>query len=163
VLPPVVSRPRMPGYGVLPAEEGGGLLPWDWALERLHDSHDYWVSTMRPGGIPHCMPVWGVWREGIWFSSSLGSRKARNLAANPGCCIATGDPAEPVVLEGIAQRILDLEVIAEFVTALNRKYGTDYGADFFAPDRNAVFHVRPTKVIALASANFVGSPTRWTF
>jgi hypothetical protein len=156
----------MPGYGVLSADEGGGLLPWEWALKRLRDSHDYWVSTVSTAGVdavPHCMPVWGVWHEGIWFSSSLGSRKARNLAENASCCIATSDPAEPVVLEGVAQQVRDLVVIAEFVTALNRKYATAYGADFFAPDRNAVFHVRPRKVIALASANFVGSPTRWTF
>ena len=47
----------MSGYGV---EEGGELLPWAWALERLTRSHDYWVATSRPDGRPHVMPVWAV-------------------------------------------------------------------------------------------------------
>ncbi|MDQ2759398.1 MAG: pyridoxamine 5'-phosphate oxidase family protein [Actinomycetota bacterium] len=39
------------------------------------------------------MPVWGVWHEDhLWFSSSKGSRKARNLAAEPRCSISTDDP-----------------------------------------------------------------------
>ena len=33
----------MPGYGILPAGEGTGLLPWEWAVERLARSHDYWL------------------------------------------------------------------------------------------------------------------------
>src|SRR6266566_1724939 len=30
---PIGSRPYMPGYGTLPDDEGGGLLPWSWAEE----------------------------------------------------------------------------------------------------------------------------------
>ncbi len=42
---PVASRPFMPGYGILPADAGSGLLPWAWAVERLERSHNYWVAT----------------------------------------------------------------------------------------------------------------------
>ena len=35
----------MPGYGTLPATEGGGLLPWSWAEERLIRSHDFWLAN----------------------------------------------------------------------------------------------------------------------
>jgi hypothetical protein len=42
VMPePRASRPYMPDYGVQPADEGTGLLPWSWAEERLIGSHDY--------------------------------------------------------------------------------------------------------------------------
>jgi hypothetical protein len=65
----------MPGYGTLPEGEGGGLLPWSWAEERLVRSHDFWLATVTPDGAPHLMPVWAVWHEGrLWFSSSNGSR-----------------------------------------------------------------------------------------
>ena len=38
------------------------------------------------------MPVWAVWEAGrLWFSSSLGSRTMRNLAANPVVAVATED------------------------------------------------------------------------
>ncbi len=32
---PRASRPYMPGYGILDAASGKGLLPWSWASERL--------------------------------------------------------------------------------------------------------------------------------
>ena len=52
------------------------------------------------------MPVWGVWDGGVvWFSSSNGARKSRNIAANPGCVVTTSDPNEPVVVEGLAERV----------------------------------------------------------
>lgn len=74
---PRADRPHMPGYGVRPAGEGTGLLPWSWAAERPARSHDYWVATTWPGRPPHVMPVWGVWRDGaLRFSSGLQSRKA---------------------------------------------------------------------------------------
>ena len=34
-MEPAPSRPFMPGYGILPASEGAGLLQWEWAVERL--------------------------------------------------------------------------------------------------------------------------------
>ena len=161
---PIASRPHMPGYGLLEAAQGTGLLPWAWAVERLERSHDYWVATVRPDGRPHVMPVWGVWlQDSVWFSSSRESRKARNLAANPSCTITTDNPYEPVVVEGAAVQVTDLSVIARFVAATNQKYGTDYAVDFFGPERNACFEVRPTWAFGLTESDFTGSPTRWLF
>jgi len=42
----------MPGYGLPAADKGKGLLPWEWAVERLTESHNYWVATTRPEGRP---------------------------------------------------------------------------------------------------------------
>jgi pyridoxine/pyridoxamine 5'-phosphate oxidase len=98
----------MPGYGTLPATEGSGLLRWSWAEERLARSHDYWLATVTPWGTPHIMPVWAIWHEGrLWFSSSNGSRKTRNLTGQPQCSMTTDDPLEPVVVEGAVERITD--------------------------------------------------------
>ena len=154
----------MPGYGTLDAERGTGILPWSWARERLERSHDHWVATTRPDGRPHIMPVWGVFADGaFWFSSSRGSRKARNLAANPACAITTDNAYEPVVIEGIAELIQDLTGIGGFVTAINAKYKTDYSIDFFNPAENACFRVRPSWAFGLLESDFTGSPTRWVF
>jgi len=161
---PIGTRPHMPGYGTLDAEHGTGLLPWSWARERLERSHDYWVATTHPDGRPHVMPVWGVFADGaFWFSSSRGSRKARNLAANPACAITTDNAYEPVVIEGIAELIQDLTGIGGFVTAINAKYKTDYSIDFFNPTENACFRVRPSWAFGLLESDFTGSPTRWVF
>jgi hypothetical protein len=164
VIDPVASRPFMPGYGTLPATQGTGLLPWSWAEERLVRSHDYWLATVKPSGAPHLMPVWAVWHEGrLWFSSSNGSRKARNLMATPHCSISTDNPAEPVVVEGAVERVTDPLQLERMLAAENAKYGTDYGMEMLAPAANSVFALRPDWVFALDSNDFAGSPTRFIF
>jgi pyridoxamine 5'-phosphate oxidase-like protein len=91
---PRASRPYMPGYGIARPEEGSGLLHWSWAAERLTTARNYWVATVWPDGRPHIMPVWGMWDDStLWFSSAEGSRKVRNLAADPRCCIRAGRPS----------------------------------------------------------------------
>lgn len=154
----------MPGYGILPHDEGSGLLPWTWASERLLHSHDYWLATIRPDGRPHVMPVWAVWADGgLWASSALGSRKARNLAADGRCTITTDDALEPVVVDGHAEVVTDTDPITAFLDAMNAKYGTSYEPSFLDPEVNATFCITPEVVIGLSEQDFVGSPTRWTF
>jgi len=154
----------MPGYGLLPAGEGTGLLPWSWAEERLISSRHYWVVTVWPDGRPHAMPVWGLWHQGrFWFSSSKPSRKSRNLAAHPRCVVTTEDPANPVVVEGIAEPITDRADLELMLVLENRKYETAYGMDMLDPALNSAFRVRPLWAFALREDDFTGSPTRWEF
>jgi hypothetical protein len=161
---PAADRPFMPGYGVLPASEGSGLIAWAEGERRLTVSHDYWCATVRPDRAPHVMPVWGVWLDGrIWFSSGLRSRKARNLSADPRCTLTTDDARSPVVLDGVAERVVDPEPIAAFVAAVNAKYAAAVTVEFLDPAVNGTFAVAPRRVIALSDGDFTGSPTRWTF
>ena len=154
----------MPGYGVVGAAEGTGLLPWSWAEERLTVSHDYWVATTWPDGRPHVMPVWAVWDAGyLWFSSSRGSRKARNLDADPRLTVTTDNALEPVVVEGTAERVRELDARRRFIGLTNAKYDTDYSVEFLDPDVNGTYRVTPVRVIGLVEAHFTDSPTRWLF
>ncbi len=154
----------MPGYGILPAGEGRGLLPWSWVEERLSASRNFWLATVTPTGVPHLMPVWGIWRaDRLWFSSSNDSRKSRNLAAEPRCTVSTADPAEPVVIQGRAQRITNRHTLADLLAAENAKYGTSYGWEIVDPAANSVFALCPEWIFALDSADFTSSPTRFTF
>ena len=161
---PTASRPHMPGYGIVEATEGSRLLPWSWAEKRLSESHDYWLSTIRPDCRPHIMPVWGVWNESrLWFSSSLASRKARNLLNDPRCTIATDNALEPVVMEGTAERVTDLKLLARMLELENRKYSTNYGTEMLDLEANAWFRFRPRWAFGLMESDFTGSPTRWRF
>jgi general stress protein 26 len=154
----------MPGYGILPHDEGTGLLPWTWAAERLLHSHDYWLATISRDGRPHVMPVWAVWRhDALWASSALGSRKARNLADDGRCTITTDDALEPVVVEGHAEIVQDAALIGDFLAGMNGKYGTSYEPSFLDPGVNATFRITPEVVFGLTEEDFAGSPTRWTF
>jgi hypothetical protein len=108
------------------------------------------------------MPVWGVWLDdALWFSSSRRSRKAANLAGDPRCTVTTDDPREPVVLEGLADRIGDPSGRHAFLDAVVAKYAIDLPEDFVDPERNATFRVRWHWVFGLAESDFTGSPTVW--
>jgi hypothetical protein len=67
----------MPDYGIMPADAGGGLLPWSWAVQRLDRAHNYWVATSKPAGSPHLAAVWGVWVDGAFHFSTAGVRARR--------------------------------------------------------------------------------------
>lgn len=153
----------MPGYGLLGPDEGTGLLPWQWAEERLVSSRNYWVVSLWPDGRPHAMPVWGLWHErSFWFSSSKGSRKARNLAADARCVVTTEDAADPVIMEGSAELVTEPEALATVLALENAKYDTNYTIDLLDPDVNSVYRVRPRWAFGLRHGDFTGSPTRWT-
>jgi hypothetical protein len=157
---PTTSRPHMIDYGTLPATEGTGLLPWSWAEERLAASHDYWIGTTWPDGRPHISPVWGIWRDGaVWFSCGPNSRKARNLARDPRCSVATDNAYEPVIVDGVAT--LDMSGVVPFTELGNAKYEATNTVEFFAA--NHLYRVDPITVIGLTEADFAGSPTRWRF
>jgi len=154
----------MPGYGLLKADEGSGLLPWSWAEERLIASRNYWLVSVWPDGRPHAMPVWGLWHEGaFWFSSSTGSRKARNLGGDPRCVVMTEDAMNPVVMEGTAELITEPEALATILALENMKYETSYTIDLLDPSVNSVYRVRPLWAFGLRHDDFTGSPTRWSF
>jgi hypothetical protein len=99
----------------------------------------------------------------LWFSSSLRSAKARNIAAGSAVSIATDDPYEPVVVEGAAEVVTGPDALRGFLDAMNTKYETSYGPEFLDPAANASMRLRPEKVFALREKDFTGSPTRWTF
>ena len=154
----------MPGYGVVPANEGSGLLPWSWAEDKLRGSHDYWLGSVRPDGRPHIMPVWGVWTDGaFWFSSAAASRKALKLTADSHCTVAIDDAIDPVVLDGVAEVRAGEQDRLRFLDALNAKYSVEYGLDFLDGVTSLCLKVRPVTVFGLLQADFTGSPTRWTF
>jgi len=157
-----MRRPYMPGYGVQDPEEGTGLLPWAWAEERLRTSHDYWLATTWPDGRPHVMPVWGLWIDGgLWFCSSLHSRKTRNLMRDGRCVATTDDPLEPVVVEGVAAIVTETAALEAMLDAMNAKYEVTYALDFLDPAVNATFRIQPHWAVGLLERDFTGSPTRW--
>ncbi|MCI0354918.1 MAG: pyridoxamine 5'-phosphate oxidase family protein [Acidobacteria bacterium] len=156
--PPRAGRPHMPGYGI--PESKDGLLPWAWAARRLEKAHTYWLSTTRPGGRPHTMPVWCVWLEGrLFFSTGRKSRKARNLARNPRCavCLAVGKGA--VVVEGVARRMRDAPLTRRAAALYETKYRSPI------PAGEPVYAVEPQVAFGLMESmeDFSRTATRWQF
>jgi PPOX class probable F420-dependent enzyme len=122
------------------------------------------VATVWPDGRPHVMPVWGMWDDStLWFTSAVGSRKIRNLTADPRCCVTTEDASDPVVIEGRADITTEPAALQRVIDLMNAKYHTDFGVDFLDPATNATVGVRPRRVFSLRAGDFTGSPTRWIF
>ena len=152
----------MPGYGVLPEDQGTGLLEWSWAASRLSSSQGYWLASVCPDGRPHVMPVWAVFIDDrVWFSSGPRSRKVANIRRSPAVVITTDDAASPVIAEGEAHEATDPRLLTRFATAMDSKYRTEYGVEFYRA--NATFSVHLAKVIGIDGLDFAGSATRWTF
>lgn len=52
-----------------------------------------WLSTVRPDGRPHVIPIWFWWDgRSLLFASKPDACKVANLRANTACMLAVGDP-----------------------------------------------------------------------
>jgi hypothetical protein len=92
---------------------GNPPLPWS----RPHDllaagppgpDIPFFLGTTRPDGRPHAAGIGVLWLDGdLYFTSGPGTRKARNLTANPACTISVRLEGIDLVLEGDATRVVD--------------------------------------------------------
>lgn len=154
---PKAGRPHMPGYGI--SESRKGILPWSWAKERLEANRNYWISTIRPDGRPHAMPVWGVWhKDRLVFSTAITSTKSRNLLADPRCTATTESATEALIVEGIAKIVSGRAILAPVWNAYKQKYD-------WSIDGEKLFVLKPTTVFAFIETadQFPTAATRWRF
>ena len=74
-------------------------------LARANFAH---VATVLPSGAPHSVPVWiALEGERIAFFTQEGSRKARNLAADPRVAISIVDHEDPYRMAQIRGRVME--------------------------------------------------------
>jgi len=132
-----------------------------------------WLSTIRPDGSPHVAGVVGHWLEDtLYFVSGPGTRKARNLGANPRCSFAISLPDLDLVLDGAAARVTDpatLKRVAEGYSARGWPLEVDgdlVTASFWAPTAPPPpWHLHAfatTTAVGVATAGPAGA-TRWRF
>src|SRR4029453_14451126 len=96
---------------------GSPPLPWRRPPARLvanpaQPGTSYFLGTSRPDGRPHAAGIGALWDDGdLYFTSGPGTRKARELAANPACTFSVGLAGIDLVLEGEAARVTDPPVL----------------------------------------------------
>jgi general stress protein 26 len=159
---PKASRPQMPkNYGIAKPNKGKGLLPWSHVCERMEAARNYWISTTRPDGRPHVMPVWGVWVDDrFYFGTDKGSRKARNIASNPAMAVHLESGDEVVIIEGFAEEVTDSSVLGQVDKGCLKKYqmGLSDG-----PGNSVIYGLKPRVAFGWRENDFNLSATRWTF
>jgi PPOX class probable F420-dependent enzyme len=142
-----------------------GQLTWSWIDRRLRSMREIWVATADAESRPHAVPVWFWWDgEHVYFTTKASSRKARNLAHQPEAVLHNGDGADPIIIEGRAEPVIDQRELERIDHAYAEKYvAPDSGerASIFVED-DVVLRVRPRRVLAWEYAN-VGYRTDWIF
>lgn len=102
------------GHDELPWSRARALL----ASETPESDLTFFVATVRPDGRPHSAGVGALWvDDALYFVGGPGTRRSRNLAANPACSVSVRLPGLDLVLEGEARRVTDPSTLERVATA----------------------------------------------
>jgi hypothetical protein len=157
---------------------GDPALPWSRPRDLLaastpKPSTPFFLGTSRPDGRPHTAGIGALWLDGdLYFTSGPGTRKARNLAANPACTISVRLEDIDLVLEGEATRVTDRPTL-EQVAGLYAEGGwpavvegdaltAPYSAPSAGPPPWYLYRFTFHTAVGVATAEPNGA-TRWRF
>lgn len=155
---------------------GNPALPWSRARDLLavpSQTDRFFLGTVGPDGRPHAAGVGALWFDSDFYVvSGPGTRKSRNLAANPACTISAALRGIDLVFEGEATRVTD-EPTLERLAALYRAQGwpaevegnaftAPYSAPSAGPPPWRLYRVTFHTAIGVAAEEPYGA-TRWRF
>jgi hypothetical protein len=156
---------------------GNPALPWSRARDALADKQwehrTFFLGTVGPDGRPHAAGTGALWSDGdLYVVSGPGTRKSRNLAANPAGTIAASLRGIDLVFEGEAARVTDGPTL-ERVAALYREAGwparvegeaftAPYNAPSAGPPPWYLYRFTFQTVFGVAGEE-PGGATRWRF
>lgn len=158
---------------------GNVALPWSRARDALtaptppgiHNS--FFLGTIRPDGRPHAAAIGALWIDDeLYFTSGDGTRKSRNLAANPTCTISVKLGGIDLVLEGEASKVTDRPTLERAASEYRgggwpaEVEGDAFTAPFSAPSAGPppwqLYRFTIHTAFGVATADPQGA-TRWRF
>ncbi|WP_431896106.1 pyridoxamine 5'-phosphate oxidase family protein [Nonomuraea sp. bgisy101] len=143
---------------------------WDDARTCLEAAPKAWLSTVRPDGRAHAMPVLLVWVDDApWITTRPTSRKGRNLAGNANCVVTVGSEALDLVVEGKAVRAWDEAELLRVAAAFKAKYEWDLAVRDGSVHEDALpgspeygfYRITPTRAFGYGVDGLTA--TRWRF
>lgn len=142
-----------------------GFIPWSKIDHFLHAFRSIWISTTRPDGRPHVVPVWYIW-DGhyLYFISERSLQKSRNLARQPWIVVHAGDGDDVIILEGPVEIVTDRAELEKVDAAYRAKYvdpGSGAQATIFEPQVD-LYRVNVEHVMAWEYGT-VANRTDWKF
>jgi hypothetical protein len=157
---------------------GSPALPWSRPRDQLaadtpKPDTPLFLGTCRPDGRPHAAGIGALWLDGdLYFTAGPGTRKARNLAANPACTVSARLTDIDLVAEGEAVRVTDAATL-ERVAAAFREGGwpaqvdgdaftAPYSAPSAGPPPWHLYRFTMHAAFGVATAEPYGA-TRWRF
>ena len=107
------------------------------------------VATVLPDGAPHSVPVWACLEgDRIAFFTQPGSRKARNLAADPRVALSVVDHEQPYRMAQVRGRVVET-VHGEEALAIMDRMSMRYTGKPFPVRRGIALLVEPEHVYDL--------------
>lgn len=144
-------------------DEASYVINWKDVEGELELAQMYWITSLQEG-IPHSVPVIGIWSEGSLYSCNPRSeQKYTNLQANPVCQALIGsnqlNKGLNVAVHGVAEEMTDMDDRLRFGKQMAEKFPLPWR--FIGTEEDMwVYRVVPTHVRAfhrmnpLASARF---------
>ena len=123
--------------------------------QRLRTETMIWLSSVKPNGDPHMVPVWFLWDgNAVLIFSQPNTQKMRNLQGNPHVMLAldtADDGGDIVMLTGTAELDETTNMAAAF-PAYIQKYGQQiqsfgWSIESMAQDYSRAIRVTPTKFL----------------
>lgn len=133
-----------------------------------------WLTTLNPDGSPHVTAVGAVWdADTFWFQTGDPTRKAQNIARDPRCAVSVTLDGCDVVVEGVAQKVSDPDVVAHLAEVWASRGGWPAAPDATGSGLTAPFNAPGLgpppwfvyRVVSTAATSVTddGMSTRWTF
>jgi PPOX class probable F420-dependent enzyme len=119
------------------------------ALEFLRERHLATLTTLRPDGSPHVVPVGFTWDDDAGLARVItggGSRKARNLDRGGRAAVCQVDGWRWLSLEGPARVVRDPQAVAD----AERRYAERYRVPRENPTR-VVLEIAVERALGLLS------------
>jgi hypothetical protein len=142
-----------------------GFIPWSKIDHWLLAFRTIWISTTRPDGRPHAVPVWYVWDgRSLYFISDRKLQKSKNLAQQPWTVVHAGDGDDVIILEGQSEIVTETGELERIDAAYRTKYvdpGSGIQATIFEPNAN-LYRVRIRHIMAWEYGT-VANRTDWRF
>lgn len=123
--------------------------------ERLRTEPTVWLSSIRPDGRPHVVPVWFTW-DGTTFDlySKPNAQKVRNVRAHPEVMLAVGRPEaewDVELIEGTAS-VVDEPTATHVTDQLFDKYAAlmaraELDRSTFVDTYSQPVHITPTRFV----------------
>jgi hypothetical protein len=168
-----MKQRNLDGYGAPP-------IPWEKVRDVLASDitqapdtggpnrHTIWLTTINPDGSPHLTPVGVMQLDGVWyFTSGAGTRKSRNIAADPRCAVGVATHPYDLVIEGTAERVTDTEEVRAVAEVFNKDgwpaqadgdvVTAEYSAPSAGPPPWQVYKITPSTVFAFGTAEPYGA------
>jgi PPOX class probable F420-dependent enzyme len=141
-----------------------GFIAWSWVDRLLWATRSIWVSTTRPDGRPHTVPVWYTWDgRTLYFATHESAQKARNLRREPRVVLHAGDGDDVIILEGQTEVVTDDAEVRQVDATRAAKYvdprtGT---RDTILAEGTILYRVRVQHVMAWMYGDMAGRTDWW--